>query len=383
MGLAFYHSKSIVVEGLTVQRTGGDGVFLQDVNASRLSRLHLLDNFRQGLSIGAAADLLVEDCEFVDTGRGAAAAPACGVDVEPDNGGVLSNITFRRCISSNNTGCGIMVSSAAGVNAGSNVSVRFEDVQVDMRGQLNAVECKRQAGGCGGSCRAAWGFAKWSNVPGEVVLDRCTVVGAGINAPAVQLEIKGPASLMTFANCSFGMSTAAASPAIAFTPHYWPAPSAPDHLLYGGLRVEDTCVQADGALGTWLALVAPSGLANVHVDAVLVQEEEWSPSACAQAGVVVSVNGSWSEVAVDHSCATTCPHQLSDLALKASTAKLKSDDGGSVRGTAKSRRVVRGWVSYGQGLWPNCSHHEPNCDHGQGALGMIAKHADVVDGVFL
>eukprot|EP01045_Picozoa_sp_COSAG04_P022464 COSAG04_NODE_2544_length_3955_cov_1.952023_1_plen_143_part_00 len=138
MGLAFFHSQSIVVEGLTVQRTGGDGVFLQDVNASRLSRLHLLDNFRQGLSIGAAADLLVEDCEFVDTGRGAAAAPACGVDAEPDNGGVLSNITFRRCIIqynniyvlhiANNTGCGLMVSSAAGVNAGSNVSVRFEDV---------------------------------------------------------------------------------------------------------------------------------------------------------------------------------------------------------------------------------------------------------------
>ena len=65
---------------------------------------------------------------------------------------------------------------------------------------------------------------------------------------------------------------------------------------------------------------------------------------------------------------------------------LKSDDSHVAtngRSAAKARRVVRGWVSYGQGLWPNCSHHEPNCDHGQGALGMIAKHADVVDGVFL
>ena len=61
----------------------------------------------------------------------------------------------------------------------------------------------------------------------DVVLDRCTVVGAGVNGPAVQLEIKGAASIMTFANCSFGMSNAATSPAIAFTPHYWPAPSAP------------------------------------------------------------------------------------------------------------------------------------------------------------
>ena len=107
---------------------------------------------------------------------------------------------------------------------------------------------------------------------------------------AVQLEIKGPASLITFANCSFGMSNAATSPAIAFTPHYWPAPSAPDHLLYGGLRVEDTCIQTDGELDTWLALVAPSGLADVHVEAVLVQEE-WSPSTCARADVFRCARG--------------------------------------------------------------------------------------------
>eukprot|EP01045_Picozoa_sp_COSAG04_P038993 COSAG04_NODE_10712_length_761_cov_1.679331_1_plen_111_part_00 len=84
-----------------------------------------------------------------------------------------------------------------------------------MRGQLNAVECKRQPGGCGGSCRAAWGFAKWSNVPGEVVLDRCTVVGGGVNAPAVQLEIKGAASLITFANCIEG------SPRACVTANGW------------------------------------------------------------------------------------------------------------------------------------------------------------------
>ena len=78
--------------------------------------------------------------------------------------------------------------------------------------------------------------------------------------------------------------------------------------------------------------------------------------------------------------------QLFSFHFDGSLPPLKSDDSHvatNVRGAAKARRVVRGWVSYGQGLWPNCSHHEPNCDHGQGALGMIAKHADVVDGVFL
>ena len=44
---------------------------------------------------------------------------------------------------------------------------------------------------------------------------------------------------------------------------------------------------------------------------------------------------------------------------------------------------MRAWVSYGQGFWPNCSHHTANCAHDSGALGMVAAHTDVLDGVFL
>jgi hypothetical protein len=342
MGIALYHSKHILLQGFTVQKTGGDGVFLQDVNASRLSRLHLLDNFRQGLSVGAASGLVVEDCSFIDTGVGAAAAPACGVDIEPDNAGVLENITFRRCISANNTGCGLMASSETGVNTGSTVSIRFEDVHVDMSGQLDARACKKQSGGCGGSCRAAWGLAKWATGAGQIVFDRCTAIGAGINAPAVEIEIKGPDSLATFTNCSFGMSTEAASPAIALTPRYWPSPSTPDHILYGGLTVENTCIHTDGKLEPWLALVAPSGLSNVHVDAVLVQNK-WSDAECSDATPLVAVNGTRTGVSVKHSCATRCPNEnVQQVRQKSAqiSSKLKSDDMEQIGATiVNSRRL--------------------------------------------
>lgn len=46
-------------------------------------------------------------------------------------------------------------------------------------------------------------------------------------------------------------------------------------------------------------------------------------------------------------------------------------------------RVVRAWVGAAQGFWPNCSHHYANCANNSGALGMIRRHTDVLDGVFL
>ena len=59
--------------------------------------LILDDNFRQGISLDDGSDLLFEDCVMSNTGQGAAASPALGVDIEPDHPeNRLRNITFRR-----------------------------------------------------------------------------------------------------------------------------------------------------------------------------------------------------------------------------------------------------------------------------------------------
>ena len=61
---------------------------------------------------------------------------------------------------------------------------------------------------------------------------------------------------------------------------------------------------------------------------------------------------------------------------ESSAKRLKTEDG------APAPRIVRAWMGW-QGFWPNCSHHLSYCANNSGALGVIAQHANVLDGVFL
>jgi hypothetical protein len=56
---------------------------VRGVYGGHFQQLILDDNFRQGVSVDDGSDLLFEDCVMLNTGQGAAASPACGVDIEP------------------------------------------------------------------------------------------------------------------------------------------------------------------------------------------------------------------------------------------------------------------------------------------------------------
>ena len=219
------------LDNLRIASTGGDGVFVRGLTTGHFSRLVLDDNFRQGMSIDGATDLLVEDCKFVNTGQGAAASPACGVDMEPDwDFDRLWNITFRRCIAANNTGCGFSISPhnllkpvSGGGDPGpekANVSIRFEDCAVDNRGQLNATQCERQLGGCGWSNRAGWVLSGFPPaIRGTVTLEHC--IGQGGQGPMLLFEAKGGNSSVVLANSRFsndGMDPKGASPVVEIRP---------------------------------------------------------------------------------------------------------------------------------------------------------------------
>lgn len=112
-GLNIIGCRNVVVEHLYISQTGGDGVYLGSGRGSvpctgiHLNHVICDSNYRQGISIINAQNVLVEHCQFRNT-RGT--PPADGVDLEPNTPQErLVNIVFRNCLTSGNYSCGYAV----------------------------------------------------------------------------------------------------------------------------------------------------------------------------------------------------------------------------------------------------------------------------------
>lgn len=113
MGVRIQGSKNVLIEGLRVESSGGDGFYV-DGSPTHLAseNVTLRDcsadgNHRQGLSVISAVNLLVENCTFSNT-RGT--APQAGIDLEPDAPNqLLQNIVIRNSVFENNQGSGMDV----------------------------------------------------------------------------------------------------------------------------------------------------------------------------------------------------------------------------------------------------------------------------------
>ena len=86
-GLKIEGSRRIHVEGLRIESSGGDGIYI-GTGEGRSSEDIVIrdcvshDNHRQGISVTDVKNLLVENCVFSGTeGTG----PSAGIDYEPDN----------------------------------------------------------------------------------------------------------------------------------------------------------------------------------------------------------------------------------------------------------------------------------------------------------
>lgn len=113
MGLAFRGCEGVTVEGLRIESTGGDGIYI-GATAGRpyckdvvIRDVACIDNHRQGISVISAENLLIEDCVMSDTGG---TAPQAGIDFEPNGPEErLVNCVMRRCLVENNAGDGIVL----------------------------------------------------------------------------------------------------------------------------------------------------------------------------------------------------------------------------------------------------------------------------------
>ncbi len=122
---------NVKVLGLTLTESGGDGIYL-GAGAGRATNTDIVikdvtcdRNYRQGISVITAENLLIENTIMRETGG---TPPRAGIDFEPNHPEErLVNCVMRDCISENNEGCGYVLAISP-LNATSEpVSLRFEN----------------------------------------------------------------------------------------------------------------------------------------------------------------------------------------------------------------------------------------------------------------
>ena len=131
------NSNGIVVEGLILKDSGGDGIYIGGENTLSASpycenvivKDCIMDNNRrQGMSVISAKNLLVSNCLFKNTNG---TLPEAGLDVEPyETYQRIENCKFSKCRFTNNNGHGIELAFFYMDNTSAPVSVTFEDCYV-------------------------------------------------------------------------------------------------------------------------------------------------------------------------------------------------------------------------------------------------------------
>ena len=139
---SLYGVNNIVIRDLSIERTGGDAIYLGGSQKQRMCKnikllnLNLTDNHRQGISVIGAENLLIKNCRITGT-KGA--PPMAGIDLEPNyaaNG--LINCRIEDCVITGNHGGGILIHYVALNETSRPLSVWIKNCRIaDNRGGIS------------------------------------------------------------------------------------------------------------------------------------------------------------------------------------------------------------------------------------------------------
>ena len=128
--LTILSCRNVRVLGLTCRESGGDGIYLgvrggDGPNRDVLIKDVVCDgNYRQGISVISAEDLLIENCTLSNT---SGTNPMAGIDFEPNRPGErLVRCVVRNCVTEGNGGPGYAVYIPNLSAESAPVSLRFE-----------------------------------------------------------------------------------------------------------------------------------------------------------------------------------------------------------------------------------------------------------------
>ena len=122
---------NVTVSGLTLAESGGDGIYLGTSRGSEPCKNVVIKdvicdrNYRQGISVINAENLLIENCVLKDT---AGTSPRAGIDFEPNLPSErLVNCVMRNCLIENNEGYALQIYAPMFDATTAPVSMRFEN----------------------------------------------------------------------------------------------------------------------------------------------------------------------------------------------------------------------------------------------------------------
>jgi len=134
MGLRILGARNVLVEGVRIESSGGDGIYISGTGNLAWSEDVTIrnvvcdDHHRQGISVISAENLLIENCVLSNT-RGT--APESGIDFEPNEPHQrLKNCVVRNSQFFDNAGHQILVYLKPLDKTTEDVSIRFENCHV-------------------------------------------------------------------------------------------------------------------------------------------------------------------------------------------------------------------------------------------------------------
>jgi hypothetical protein len=129
--LALTSCSNVTISGMTLTESGGDGIYLGTSRGSEPCKNVVIKdvicdrNYRQGISVINAENLLIENCVLKNTGG---TSPRAGIDFEPNGPSErLVNCVMRNCVVENNEGCALQIYAPMFDAATAPMSMRFEN----------------------------------------------------------------------------------------------------------------------------------------------------------------------------------------------------------------------------------------------------------------
>ncbi len=183
---------NIEIYGLKLMDSGGDGIIISNYTGVAYQRycenvflkdLWCDNNYRQGISIGSAQHLRVENCWFTNT---SGTAPQAGVDIEPNyTFERLIDIVFEKCRFTGNAGGGILIAPISIDSTTLPMDITFNNCYVANNG-VNRYQI------------STYGYA--SGARGNVIFNNCMTDGGTYSVGGTKLASGYKAS---FNNCVF------------------------------------------------------------------------------------------------------------------------------------------------------------------------------------
>ncbi|HPA17792.1 MAG TPA: right-handed parallel beta-helix repeat-containing protein [Verrucomicrobiae bacterium] len=192
-------SVNVKILGLTLAESGGDGVYLGCAKGGAPNvGIHIKDvvcdkNYRQGISVISAEDLLIENTVMRET---AGTPPAAGIDFEPNHERErLKNCVMRDCLTVSNQGDGYDFYVPQLTGASEPLAIRIENCtssgdrfavrittgnspEQAVRGTMTFTGCRFE-----NAQRSGVGIARKPASGASLAFERCVIAGCAAGAP--------------------------------------------------------------------------------------------------------------------------------------------------------------------------------------------------------